>query len=371
MQYYIPPISFRARDHRVAKLVKHGTATDDELFEAQFKEWPVRGLQKDTPCPDIIHFKGFGADPSLSPLNFVTSMAYTRDDDPERNIYLNRLMLSPLGHVAGIFTSRQVYARAHDFVELLVEPRLGRLGIGFAMASVLLSSYRFAAMSSVVKMTAPSLSDVIGQEQIHGIDKLQNGPVRHATFQAVARDYINNSSSLRRTTTEVLQTIDMLLTWMPCDYYAADHELEARLHNVMAIGYPAWKKIPENISELYAALLDMGIKAPGAVEFAMLEKNQEANDLRKLFFRHSRMLTGLTNPPCAEMNIGLNSYRDGRVLKAYWQECLPMLYVNLLKKYGDSQAPIRFGYAGEDDILGLPTRSSLVAAPTLKIAPEA
>ena len=64
----VPPISFRQRDHAVSKLVRRGFATDDELFEAQFGEWSVRGLDKTEDCSDIIHFKGFFQDKNINPL---------------------------------------------------------------------------------------------------------------------------------------------------------------------------------------------------------------------------------------------------------------------------------------------------------------
>lgn len=349
-QFFDQPISFRKRDHRVAKLVRKGKTTDDELFEAQFGEWPVRGLEKDTPRTKEVTFKNFYWN--------ITSLAYVRDDTPEREIHLNRILLSPLGQFGmGGFSTRQAFARVHDLIDLLEPELLGtRFGLMF-LAAGFFSSYRYAAASSLVKLVAPSIANEVGQEHIH-VMQLKDGDRSFArnAFQAAANDLVQTSSPLKRLGTEISQIIDILLTWMPRDYFGRDHELQARMHNLMARGYPAWGKIPSTKSELWSALYDMGIRSPTEKVLDTWLQHEGNEGLRKTYLKHSRFLSAYTHPPSAEMNIGLNSSRNAAVQQSYWLDCLPAAYGDLLVKYGDSQGRRKMGFSDEDDydILGLP-----------------
>ncbi len=176
-----------------------------------------------------------------------------------------------------------------------------------------------------------------------------------AAFQAAAHDWVENQPSMPRNYIYLKQAVDMLLTLMPREYFAQDHELQARLHNIIVRGYPAWGKIPQNTDELYAALLDMGIKSPSIVREYLARPEQE--QLRKIFNQHSSLLEGHWNPSTAEMNIGLNSARSSTVLEQGWKDCLPALYGVLLEYYGDSSGRAKMGYSPvEEDVLGLPMK---------------
>jgi len=360
----IPPISFRKRDKAVTKLIRAGQATDDELFEAQFNEWPVRGLNKDTNCSDIVHFKGFHSDKKLNPFSYIFSMGYTRKEDVnDKTIYLNGGLLSPLGHVLGALTTRLAIARAHDALELFIATRAPALTPELLIISFL-SSYRYAIASSLTRMFAPSVADIVGEEQIHIKQfKEDNRNIARAAFQNVASDWLNNQKALPKLGTQFMQAIDSVLTMMPRSYFSSDYELQARMHNVIVRGYPVWGKIPENIDEFYMAMQDMGIKSPKIVRKHYADP---AFDPLKLEFKkHASWVEAYTSPPNAEMNIGLNSYRSKDVLEMYWHDCLPYLYGDLLVKYGDSNGLERMGYTAETDLLGMPIRAETPALPQL------
>lgn len=352
MKYFLPPVISRPRDRRVLSLVRRGEATDDELFGAQFGEWPVAGLEKDTDCADTVSFHGYCRDPKLNPLSYIFSYAYVRPQDEKSRIFLNGLLLSPLAPVLGFFAGRQSYARVHDVVE-------GVAGFNLAVAApelllvTLLSSYRYAMLSSLVKMVAPSLSDIVGEEHFH---IMQARPalsgIARAAFQASVNDWAQNQTGLKRLRIELGQFIDMVLTMMPRGYFASDPEVQARLHNIMVEGYPAWGKIPQDRPELYAALADMGVKKPGRVGRWLGKPEQ--GDLRAVFQRHASFWSAHLNPSVAEVNIGLNSYRHGDILEAYWKDCLPFLYGDILVRYGDSAGLEKMGFSAETDLMGLP-----------------
>lgn len=359
MKYFTGPLSTRRRDKDVKALVRRGHATDDELFEAQFGEWPVRGMTKDTPCTDIIHFKGFHCDRKLNPLSYLFSNAYTRkEDEHDRTIYLNGLLLSPLAPVVGIAASRLAFARLHDLagIGILAEAPIPLLLAEMA-AATFFSSYRYAIASSMTRLFALSLADIVGEEQIHIKQfKEDNRSIARAAFQNSADDWLKNQDFMTRNITMVKQTVDALLTLMPISYFSADYELQARLHNIIVRGYPAWGKIPENVDELYVALQDMGIKSPSRVSSYY---NDDAFDgIKSVFYRHAAG-EGFVNAPNAEMNIGLNSFRNPDILETYWRDCLPMLYGDLLqRKYGDSRGLAKMNFSQELDVLGIPILES-------------
>lgn len=353
MKYFIGPLNLTPGDRAIKTLVKKGSATDDQLFEAQFGQWPANGLHKDTDCSDIVHFKGFWGDRKINPLSFIFRTAYTRKEDTnDRTIYLNGFQLTPLAPVLGIAASRLAWARAHDLVGLgiLAEAPVPLL-LAETAAAAFLSSYRYAIASSLARMFTPSLSDLVGEEQIH-IKQFKEGndAIASAAFQNSAYDWLNNQSAFSRYKTEFKQGIDALLTLMPRSYFSSDYELQARLHNIIVHGYKKWGQIPQTPDELYIALKDMGILSPAIVSNHYADQKFDA--LKDIFGGHSG--EGYFNPPNAEMNIGLNSFRSPDVLEMYWQDCLPVLYGDLLVKYGDSNGLQKMGLSKEVDVLGLP-----------------
>ncbi len=351
MKYFMGPINLTASDRAIKTLVRKGSATDDQLFEAQFGQWPANGLQKDTDCPDIVHFKGFWGDRKLNPLSFIFRTAYTRkEDEHDRTIYLNGLQLTPLAPVLGIAASRLAWARLHDVAGLTGMVEAPMLIAEIAAASVL-SSYRYAIASSIARLVTPSLSDLVGEEHIHIKQfKEDNRAIAAAAFQNSAYDWLNNQGTMKRVWTEAKQGIDAVLTMMPRSYFSSDYELQARLHNVITRGYRKWGRIPQTKDELYIALKDVGIKSPGIVGRYYVDEKFDA--LKDVFGGHSG--EGYLNPPNAEMNIGLNSFRSPDVLEMYWRDCLPVLYGDLLVKYGDSRGKEKMGLSNEVDLLGLP-----------------
>ena len=355
----LSPLFSSKRDKEVIKLVRKGQATDDELYEAQFGEWPLRGLDKTEHCDDVIHIKSLRKDKKLSKFSYLFHLGHVhREKEDEQTIYLNNVLLSPAGPLLGFFATRMAYARIHDVIELLTGVRAP-----FALPELLIlagvSSYRYALASSMVKLFAPSVADIVGEEQIHLKQVYdQRQAVLTNAFQGAAQDWLSNQSEWKKATTNLMQVIDTVLTWMPQQYYAGDAELQARLHNVIVRGYEAWGQIPKNRDELYAALLDMGIKAPNIVKDYYAQDQQAY--LTETFNKHVSWQHGLLCPPNAEMNLGLSSFRDGAILKTgdvlemYWKDCLPYLYADLLTKYGDPNALEKFGFSEETDLYGIP-----------------
>ncbi|MCB1538359.1 MAG: hypothetical protein H6865_04930 [Rhodospirillales bacterium] len=351
---FIGPISFRKRDRRVAQLIRKGSATDDEIFAAQFGEWPAKGLHQDTPRPDVVSFKGYFSG-TRGLLEMPFTMAYANPNNDDRAIHINRLTLNPAAPVLGILTSRMAFARAHDILEPLLGIEFLRMFAVAAFALSGFSSYRYAVASSLSKLLAPSVSDIIGEEHIHILQFKDGSDITaRRAFLNDARNILANRTGLYKLGTDVLQGLDMLLTLMPREHYAQDHEQQARLHNLIVRGYKAWGKIPETEDELIAALADMGIMRPKIV-YDYLKDDGQIN-VCATFNKNAQ--TGYVAAPAGEMNLGLNTFRSSEVLLRFWKDYLPLLYADLLVKYGDSKGFERMGYTGETDIMGLPVRTA-------------
>lgn len=349
---FLGPISFRKRDERVSALIRRGHATDDEIFEAQYGEWPAKGLAKDTPCEDVVRFKGYLAG-TRNILGAPFTMGYTDPNTKDRTIFLNRLTLNPASPVMGFLTSRMAYARLHDLLEPLLGVELLRQFAFGLFALSLGSSYRYAMVSSLSKLFAASVSDIVGEEHIH-IKQFKDGSdiTARRAFLNDAHNIIANRTGLSKFFNDAAQGLDAILTLMPREHYAQDHELQARLHNVMVRGYKGWGRLPENEDELFVALHDVGIRAPKIAHLYVADEGQRG--ARAVFSKHKA--SGYVAPPSSEMNIGLNAFRSREILYRFWRDYLPLLYGDLLVKYGDSKGLERMGYTAERDIMGLPVR---------------
>ena len=374
--FFVAPITFRERDARVSKLIRAGSATDDQLFEAQYGQWPANGLNKDTERPDIVNFKGYFSG-SRSVLGAPFTMAYADPNDPDRDIHINRMTMNPAAPIMGLLTTRMAYARIHDLLEPILGVELGRLGILFLAASFA-SSYRYAVVSSFSKLLRASTADIIGEEHIHVMQfKDGNDLTARRAFLNDGKNISANATGLRATFNTLGQVFDTLLTMMPREHYAQDHELQARIHNLMVRGYKSWGRLPANESELYAALYDMGIRHPNVIKTYLADDG--CINVRDVFMKKAKTSfnddgttrkvkltasqTGFVAPPAGEMNMGLNYFRNSEVILRFWKDYLPMIYGDLLVKYGDSAGMQRMGYSDELDIMGLPIKAKKLEGP--------
>lgn len=339
----IPPLFNSPRDKRVIKLVRAGKATDNEIIEAQFGEMP-RGLEQATPKDEIVYFKGFSKDKDINPVSYLFRQAYTHATQPN-DIFLNRGMISPLAPIAGFFATRLALARIHDVAGVALGPLLGPIEI-VLLAGSMLTSFRYAMLSSLVKGMMPSVANIVGEEHAHTLAyRDDNSWLMRDRFRIAADNHIKGMSEGQQAYIGLSQAVDTLFTLMPSRYFRADHEIQARLYNIMATGYPAWKTLPQNHEEFYDALFDMGVKQPSKSLFSMNTLNNILNT------------RGYTDPPVAEINLGLNSTRSEEILRMYWLDGLPLFYADLLHKLGDDNGYARFGFDREDtDIYGIPNR---------------
>lgn len=351
------PISFRDRDRAFAKMVRRGHATHREMLDAAFGQdiTTIKGIEIVAPPEGVMHFKPIGSDPELNPIDYLISLAYVRDNQSD-TIYINRLMMNPLGQIGGITTSRLFLARLHEFFDLFATAELRHIGLAFAVAG-LVTTFRFAMVTAVTKMVGMSLADEISEEQVHALDlKDPNASTMTQSFQALAKDAVLSKSQFSQSVIGMKRAADMLFTLMPLSSWTLDREMEARLHLINIRNHKSWGGLPKDRTELAAALADVGVIRPKVVKQWL--KKPEQRELLKRFSNYGVLdFNGLLSAPVAELNIGLNAAHDEDVLRIYWDDGLPLMYARLLTKYGDKAAMERFGFDANPqniDLAGLP-----------------
>ena len=347
----------KERKAAIRQIVRQGHVTGNDFIIAQFGEMP-KGLHQDSPLTEEISFLGMGSDPKRTLWNRFTSLGYVQPSEKEHRVYINRFLMSPLGRIPGLLTSRFALSRIHDVAELGVDflsPEVGPVGLGIAvagLAATFISSFRYAAFSSVIKGFAPSMVDLTGEEFMHSLalrNAVRSWTVRN-NFRAASREFMENEPNAWA---NVARYVDAAITFMPVGHFQQDTEIMGRLFNLAVRGYPSHGRMAENAAEAQAFLLDMGIKSPRSVR---LHFNQEHfAEIRDVFFKNDRWEMGWLFPPSAEINIGISSYRNKKVLEMYWKDCLPLMFGEMCRLLGDSGALERFGYDSQRrDVQGVP-----------------
>jgi hypothetical protein len=137
------------------------------------------------------------------------------------------------------------------------------------------------------------------------------------------------------------------------NYLRLGVEVQARIHEVIIAGYPAWGKVPTNIDEFYAAMKNAGFKMPPEIEKRLesLPENSSAHAfLSCKNFGGCKMVAQI-------QQVGDSFSQEGT--ETFWNKVMPALYADLITLYGDTQGGQRLG-------LG----SDLKAAVSQKTAPS-
>ncbi len=343
------------REKAIRHIVAQGYSSANKFLVGQFGELPAT-LNQDRPLEQKINFLGIGSDPNRTWHSHLTTHGYVQPSETDHRIYVNKFLLSPIGRVPGLLTTRLALARVHDAGELILEAlapaaALPGLEIGAViLTATLWSSFRYAMLSSLVKGLTPSLANVTGEEFIHSLalkGEKKSWVVRDS-FRATAEEHLANKPSL---ITDAKRAVNALLTLMPMSYFQRDTEIMGRLFNLVAHGYQTYKAVPGDPNELYAFLLDMGIQAPDKIRIFL--NRPDSHELREKFSINNSW--GLVFPPAAEINIGISSYRNKAVLEMYWKDFLPAIFGEMRRLLGDSQGLERFGFdSARRDLQGTP-----------------
>lgn len=125
------------------------------------------------------------------------------------------------------------------------------------------------------------------------------------------------------------------------EYFANEHEIQARMHEALAVGYASWQKMPTDKTELWAALHNIGITTPKNILTELKNSDEGQAALKK--FKCSRHLKKNMAKVAHDLNL-VNDYASfSDVRETLWRKAYPAMYGNLLEHYGDSQGRARMG----------------------------
>lgn len=122
-------------------------------------------------------------------------------------------------------------------------------------------------------------------------------------------------------------------------YYALDNEIQARLHEILTIGYVEWDIMPATKTELWAAMHNLGVYTPPSI-LHELESSEDGKAALEKFHVHPSI--AITAEPCVGTFNMIQEYLDsGALIEAVWNNHYPLLYGELLEFYGDVQGRAR------------------------------
>jgi hypothetical protein len=124
-------------------------------------------------------------------------------------------------------------------------------------------------------------------------------------------------------------------------YYARNVEIQARMHEILAYGYAQWQRLPVSKIELWAALNNMGLKAPASI---LYELNNTAAGQKAL--EDFKVLSGIKSTVSRTVS-AFNRIHDyagePEIQEALWAAKYPLLYGELIEFYGDKMGRERMG----------------------------
>ena len=144
-------------------------------------------------------------------------------------------------------------------------------------------------------------------------------------------------------------------------YYAQDIEMQARLNEIMAMAYAGWQKLPTSKTELWAALRNIGFKAPDDV-IDMLDNTPDGQRATQAF-KVAPTISTLTSGKVYTFNNIYDYVGEEKAQEFLWYQHYPLLYGNLIEQYGDIPGRERVG-------MGKNPRTAIEAHMYLKNAPQ-
>lgn len=293
------------REKMAYQLMMRGHASMDEILTANFGEWPPQGLDivgHNNQRVNIVSLMDLNdGDNALSRLWNKVKDAWTVAGrgslDGERNLYINRFICCLLpAWLGGGLNSTMGHEATHNMQ----------------------GDHYWRAES------------VFRREDAHRIWGQQHDTLSNMIADKVYDEHLNRGR-LRTTFNKAVKYL------YDIEYHKQGIELQARLHEVMMNGYPAWGRLPANRQELLTAMEDAGLKMPNSVR-EQLDAIPGIEETRATFSgarKNGRLPDGLS--------FAVNALTDeGRV--EFWNRGLPALYSDLIEMYGDGPGRARFNF---------------------------
>ena len=379
LRYLSYPISFRRRDWAVYRQLANNdngipsaTLLKIELGDKALEDigggagehlaQPVNvlGIYKNP------HMKYLHINPLFNTLLSLGTVAFTRSTPRDkyqarkmndevaakdyRTIYMNRAFLfNPLTQVAYLSWFHSLATGAAGLAVAGGRAVFKALGAHYlttaAAASIGASSAR-SSWTRLLSMPFASYADVAGHEHIHFLQK-EDRDSKRSGFNALGGEFRKKAIAAVRAHHPVLQKADACASLGFVRYFLGDHEIQARLHTVLAHGVRRWGRLPRNRDELWQALDSSGFTPPDEIRRDMRESfnaasafNRDASAGAKL----ARLGHRIFSPDIAELRIAQNALLDPGLKAEFWRETLPYLYGHLLELYGCKTGRAEMGF---------------------------
>jgi hypothetical protein len=194
-----------------------------------------------------------------------------------------------------------------------------------------------------------TLSDIIPHEFIHTRQNYSDlsGWPRYNKGNDLKYVGFNDLSKLRRLWQQTarwghdISTAKRTKTATTSEYFARNVEIQARMHEMMAYGYCQWQTLPTTKTELWAALINMGLETPASIlhEVKSTEAGRKALEDFKLLPGIKSQIAGTAG----HLNFVHDYAREPDIQEALWTAKYPLLYGELLEFYGDKFGRERMG----------------------------
>lgn len=317
------------RERLARQLLMRGHASVDELLHASFGEWPPRGLE-------IVHT-------NTRRVNLVSSLATTG----YRSFWYKRDEKAP-----PTWPSRYAGAAWQDGARaIFVDTRLpdNWLILGHELVHILQGDHhdrmdeligRDAWTEILKKWQTPSDRLAAGLLDNFKPRVLRRAFNAYSTIKTIAVKhvipFVRNPAWLRNPARLRQSFADARMTANRLDYLARGAELQARLHEILIVGYPHWTRMPQNRNEFLFAMRSLGfIKLPPG-----LLHNMNA-DPRKAELARAFPILALA--PINRDLENLLRHLNTKGQAHFWGEIMPRLYADLIEMYGDKPGRERMG----------------------------
>lgn len=260
-----------------------------------------------------------------------------------RTLFINPLLTSPAGAVMSVVAVFSLVNLA--FVLAPISPLLALLPASiFIMTGV--SSLRLGMVTSIIDKLYNSSFDTIGHEHAHILqrDDMERGTTG---VDLMANRFKNSLDAALEKRAPLRHKFDNALSGNTLPNFMQDAELQARIHTVIAHQTRKYGRLPATRHELWAALIDAGLKAPAAIT----DELKSAQDTSYAAFQQhglkaafNRAVRGVGDKATAELNGILRAHLFDDLKEKFWRDTLPYLYGHLVELYGDPAGLNRMGF---------------------------
>ncbi len=282
---------------------------------------------------------------SVMALGYVNRDA-TPQSDIEHKAYpgkpaiaLNKLIFSPAGQggmlylIHGLVTTVAAYAALGPVAIARRYPLLAMMAV---------TSLRNQPLTQIFTLPFRPSMDTVGHENVH---VLQNrDPYETKTGHNIFRNSFKNKFN-EAAAGGSLRSADSLLSLGLASYFRNDYEIQARMNTLLTHNYARWGRMPETRHEIWAALVDAGLRAPASIHRALAESGEDLSAFRKSTVI-GRIGQQLFAPHIAELNTAYWGLYSPQSREEYWHDTLPYLYGHLTELCGDQGGLAKMGYTG-------------------------